>query len=232
MKYTCPKCKEKIEVETEQTSGTIQITCTNPNCGFKFLGNIKEKSPADTENPKPARPDNSAKAPQPAAEKLKAEEDGDVTCPHCGYSNHVTGKETAGIKIVGCQYCKGPIEVTFMAKTATVDGSYPYRGKIVVQRFLMKKEYPLGIKKNLIGRADKDSPSDIMLKDDTVSRQSAEIEVKIGEKGGFYFHFRVRNAKNPVLVNNRRVEPGEEILLNYGDIITMGKTRLRFDKIL
>ena len=222
LKYTCPKCHRPIVKEVEQDSGIIDIVCPHPDCGFTFKGRVK----------KPVM-DNSGKDPLPSDKVLKVGEEADITCPHCKLLTHVESVEKACKKTVGCQHCMGPIEVRVIEPTRELElEANPYRGKIQItlNRF-RKKDYPLRPGVNIIGRADKEAPSDIQLNDETVSRRSVEIEVKVGERGGFFFHFRVRKATNPVLVNSRRINPGEEILLEYGAIITMGRTKLRFDKI-
>ncbi len=223
LNYTCPKCKRKFEAEVDQDSDIVDLECSYPDCGYKFKGRVKKTAL-----------DNSGKDPLPADKAYKVGENPDIECPHCGKTTHVDGPQKKGVKTVGCQHCKGPIEVEFIDPTIVVPVvKYPYRGKIqLVQRLFIKKDFPLRVGTNIIGRADKDSPSDIQLNDAYASRRSVEIEVKVGERGGFFFVFKLRNATNPVLINNLRIEPGSEILLNYGDIITMGRTKLRFDKIV
>jgi hypothetical protein len=170
----------------------------------------------------------------PAEKSIVVGEDADIVCPHCKQLTHIEKVDNPVMKILTCDKCKGPIEVNFRDPTKDVSGAaFLYRGKIqIVHRFFFKKDFPLRIGTNIIGRADKSEPSDIQLNDETVSRRSVEIEVKVSERGGFFFHFRVLKSTNPVLVNSQRINPGNESLLNYGDIITMGRTQLRFDKIV
>ena len=233
--YKCPNCHRDIVVEVNPELDVVDIVCTHPDCGFKFQGKVKKKTPDHSENEKTNKPlDNSSKDVLPLEKSLIIGKAKDVECPHCKQLTHVDAAEKTGMKIIKCQHCKGPIEVNFH-KPTMFGGKvkFPYRGKIQIsQRIFFKKDIPLRVGVNVIGRADKDNPSDIGLDDDYVSRRSVEIEVEVGERGGFFFHFRVLKSTNPVLVNSQRVEPGCEILLNYGDIITMGRTKLRFDKIV
>lgn len=235
LNYTCPKCHQKVAKEVDQESGIIDIICTNPECGYKFQGRVKKKaadSPVKEEEKKPL--DNSSKDVLPLGKSIKVNETKDVVCPHCNQQTRIEAAETAGMKIVKCQICKGPIEIEFLKPTFGVDKvKFPYRGKLQISKSIFfKKDIPLRVGVNVIGRTDKQTPSDIQLDDQYVSRRSVEIEVEVGEKGGFFFRFRVVKSTNPVLVNSHRIEPGSEILLNYGDIITLGRTKLRFDKIV
>lgn len=86
---------------------------------------------------------------------------------------------------------------------------------------------PAGI--TTLGREDSELPSDVAISDSYVSRQSAKIEVTEAQ-GGFNYKFTVDNATNPVLVNGKELRPGNAIYLNFGDTITMGRTRLTFKK--
>ena len=62
-----------------------------------------------------------------------------------------------------------------------------------------------------------------------MSRRSVQVEVVCTERG-YTFRLTVLNATNPVLHNDRQLKPGESVSLNFGDSITMGKTRFRFEK--
>lgn len=223
LNYNCPNpaCKKSIGKEVDPKASVVDIEC--PHCGRKFQGKV----------PKMAL-DNSQKEVLPAGKSLKVNKAEDLECPHCKRTTHVEAADKPGMKIVKCQNCKGPIEVNVLPMTQPPPKvKYPFRGKLQIsQRIFFKKDIPLRVGLNVIGRTDRDTPSDIMLDDQYASRRSVEIEVEVGERGGFFFRFRVRKATNPVLVNNRRIEPGCEILLNYGDIITIGQTKLRFDKIV
>ena len=47
---------------------------------------------------------------------------------------------------------------------------------------------------------------------------------------GNTFKLTVLKSTNPVLLNGNALAKGEAVSLNFGDIITMGKTRFRFDR--
>jgi hypothetical protein len=81
---------------------------------------------------------------------------------------------------------------------------------------------------NTIGRADTDQPSDIQLKDNSVSRRSATIHVSRSPEGLLY-RIAVNKATNPVIINGKPVHEGEAIFLKKGDTLQMGKTKLKLE---
>ena len=94
---------------------------------------------------------------------------------------------------------------------------------------LIKDRYRLREGTTIIGRYDEDYPSDISLKgDNMISRQSIAIIIEADEYG-FDFKLRVQNATNPVKVNGKRIKVGEELLLEFGDAIQLGNSKLIFD---
>lgn len=94
---------------------------------------------------------------------------------------------------------------------------------------LIKERYPLTESKTIVGRYDENFPSDISLKgDDTISRQSIVIYIESDEYG-FDYKLKVLNATNIVKVNDKKIKVGEEVFLEFGDIIKLGKSKLIFD---
>jgi len=81
-----------------------------------------------------------------------------------------------------------------------------------------------------IGRDDDEVKSDIIIKDDYVSRRSILLEVI--PKGGTecLYKITVKKASNPVLVNGKEIAIGESAYLNYGDTILVGNTTLTFKR--
>lgn len=81
-----------------------------------------------------------------------------------------------------------------------------------------------------IGRDDDEIKSDVMIKDDYVSRRSLLLDVI--PKGGTecLYKITVKHAKNPVLVNGKEIAIGESAYLNYGDTILVGNTTLTFKR--
>lgn len=81
--------------------------------------------------------------------------------------------------------------------------------------------------RTVIGRKMPDSTCNLQIADPYVSTQSAVIEVKKTEKGNA-FELEVLNVSNDVLVNGQKCPTGTRKWLHEGDIITIGKTKLRF----
>ncbi|MBP5687150.1 MAG: FHA domain-containing protein [Muribaculaceae bacterium] len=83
-----------------------------------------------------------------------------------------------------------------------------------------------------IGRFDPDLPSTVMITgDDEMSRQSVEISAVLRQGSYDYtYELRILRSTNKIFVNNRVVENGMTVLLNYGDTICMGKTVISFVK--
>lgn len=95
---------------------------------------------------------------------------------------------------------------------------------------LIKDRYRLREGTTVVGRYDEDYPSDISLKgDNMMSRQSIAITIEADEYG-FDFKLRVQNATNPIKVNGKRIKVGEELLLEFGDVILLGNSKLVFDR--
>lgn len=82
-----------------------------------------------------------------------------------------------------------------------------------------------------IGRDDDTVKSDIIIKDDYVSRRSLCMEVITKPDSNDYsYKLTVRNATNPVLINGQEMASGESVYLNYGDTILVGNTILTFKR--
>lgn len=91
------------------------------------------------------------------------------------------------------------------------------------------QQYSLFEGKTVIGRYDPEYPSDISITgDELMSRRSVLITIE-EEHGVFIYKLKVLNATNKVKVNGVTVREGYETYLEFGDIITMGNTKFRFD---
>lgn len=111
--------------------------------------------------------------------------------------------------------------------TPAPDGAV--RGKIVLLR-PGAQEFLLREGSFTIGRSE-DNPCDINIQGDPgISRCSAQIDVT-NNGGNVFYKLTALNATNPVLHNYAVLPAGRSVMLNYGDTITLGKTKLRFDRI-
>lgn len=101
--------------------------------------------------------------------------------------------------------------------------------KLVVGNIFKKRVYMLTKGVHIIGRDDANEQSDFALKDPTVSRRSLEIKVN-SEGGSLLYKMTLRHATNPVYHNSVLLCEGDEIYLNYGDTIKLGKTLIKVQK--
>lgn len=103
--------------------------------------------------------------------------------------------------------------------------------KIVLGNIFNRKTFKIrSIGEYYIGRDDDEVKSDLMIKDDYVSRRSILLEVI--PKGGTecLYKITVKHASNPILVNAKEIAIGESVYLNYGDTILVGNTTLTFKR--
>lgn len=225
----CPNadCGKQFKMRRPERGGVFKIGC--PHCKQAFKVNIPAPKAQET------AADNSAKAPIKIDGEFTVGNKYEVTCPHCKNIKLGYTPPKEGVTGFRCPKCKGMIAVEAKqpAKpTKAVDNDNDInmiRGRIKVQKLLGKK-YPLRDGVTTIGRYDDERPSDISLKGDSfISRRSVEIDTRMGENG-YTFKLNVINATNAVLLNGSALKPGDSVYLNFGDIITLGKTRLRFEK--
>lgn len=102
--------------------------------------------------------------------------------------------------------------------------------KLVLGRFLGKKEYILSKGVHYIGRFDDTNNSDFAVKDKYVSSKSVRIDVN--ENGGsIVYRLTVERAMNPVYHNSRELAIGDVVYLTYGDTLKLGKTLIKVQKV-
>lgn len=102
--------------------------------------------------------------------------------------------------------------------------------KLVLGRFLGKKEYILSKGIHYIGREDDVNNSDFAIKDKYASSRSVRIDVN--ENGGnIVYRLTVERAMNPVYHNSRELTVGDVVYLTYGDTLKLGKTLIKVQKV-
>lgn len=102
--------------------------------------------------------------------------------------------------------------------------------KLVLGRFLGKKEYLLSKGTHYVGRADNENDSDFAVQDKYASSKSLRIDVN--ENGGsLVYKMTVERAMNPVYHNNRELAVGDTVYLTYGDTLKLGKTLVKIEKV-
>lgn len=180
-----------------------------------------------------------------------------ITCRDCGCKFKVKVPTLKPILRVECPKCKKQININFgnphsiqrgptvpsevkengslseeEIRTRNIAYGSGGRGKLVQLRgiFLKNISHNLNLGENTIGRYDEAIPSQIMVKgDNTISRRSVSIQVRLQGENWVY-SLRVLKSMNPVVVQGREITNGEEIYLNFGDIIQLGRTKFRFEK--
>lgn len=224
LKCPNPDCGKQFKMRRPEHGGTFKIGC--PYCKKTFKVNIPAPEAQKTTS------DNSAKSPIKIDGNFTVGTKYEATCPHCKSMKIGFTPPKDGVTGFRCPKCKGMVAVEAKTPTKTKptgDGINMSRGRLKVQKLLGKK-YPLRDGVTIVGRYDDNSQSDISIKGDSfISRRSVEIETRMSE-GGYSFKLTVRNATNPVLYNGSALKPGDSVYLNFGDIITLGKTKLRFEK--
>lgn len=167
-------------------------------------------------------------------------------CPQCGEIITFTAIETEEKKfaIVECQSEGCKAMVRYLAPVdpantlAQVDPTKRWRpdedrdfrpGVITWGPWFWPKRYSFALPhgRTVIGRKMPDSSCNLQIADPYVSTQSAVIEVEKTENGN-RFELEVLNVSNDVLVNGQKCPIGTRRWLHEGDIITIGKTKLRF----
>lgn len=235
-----PDCGKIIKLNRPAKSGVYAVMC--PYCNVKKRIRVKgldvmagfASGQPQAAQLQAAVPDNSGKSAILLSEDFIVNTLYKVHCPHCNIQELGFNAKKPGRKGLVCPHCKGKIAVDVRKKTevVTVTGTIQrYKGKLVLlRRGWLNKDYHLSLGKNTVGRYDEAEMSDISLKNDpAMSRRSIEIEVVQTDKG-YTFKLKILKATNPVLLNGKPLTKGEIISLNFGDYITLGATRLRFDK--
>ena len=231
MRIACPYCKKAMVIRLPGPSAGTDAPATTP------VAPQPKKTDTPKQAPQPAtpqKPDNSQAEPLSPEGEFKIGQRYEFKCPHCKKQPIGITPQEPGEKQFACPYCKGRIKINVESKTRimTPDESVTLmRGKLTrLRRGWFNTSYPLKAGTNTIGRKDSSVPSDIELEgDSTISRRSLEIAVSTTGAGNI-FKLRVLHSTNPVLVNSERLNDGDTIQLNFGDIILLGKTKLRFDK--
>ena len=102
--------------------------------------------------------------------------------------------------------------------------------KLVMGRFLGRKEHVLSKGIHYVGRLDEANSSDFSIKDKYASTRSVRIDVN--ENGGnLVYRLTVERALNPVYHNSRELTIGDVVYLTYGDTLQLGKTRIKVQKV-
>lgn len=130
-----------------------------------------------------------------------------------------------------CRSCRAVI--CYKTKANALKTDVDIKHVCLLATISWKGEVPIELRPGeyLIGQKDDEKPSDIAIKDTTVSRQSAKLTVLHDVATDNYkYLFTLLRTTNPVFVNSTKLYVGDSIYLNYGDVIKMGRTNIMFKK--
>lgn len=169
-----------------------------------------------------------------------------VVCPNCrtrlsfkdipGYQNMVIECPHCHFKAVASSYTPG----SNSKSTNDDDGATCLYGGNVVPptvkdlgqiRIVQSGQIcPLKEGTNIIGRDAQSGTADIKVtKDPYMSRQHARIDVIDSGTQGMEYRLYEINSTNVIKLNGREISRGDIILLHFGDVMTMGKSDIRFE---
>lgn len=168
-----------------------------------------------------------------------------IKCPHCHIGLKIDEtKIPISVKEFKCPKCKQPIMVSILDQyknnqsdeiTSVINKSrITKKGTITVFSTdeTPNQIYDLHEGISVIGRKTESSnvTIGIITQDKLMSRKHIKIEV-VKNKIGEYTHLLSdMNSKNKTMYNNDYMEKDEIIVLQNGDEITIGKTKLRFNE--
>ncbi|MBQ6063720.1 MAG: FHA domain-containing protein [Prevotella sp.] len=154
-----------------------------------------------------------------------------LTCPVCGKTLTTTPSEE-GVKHVSCDTDSCGVVIGYKAIRVTgvnVVSPQSKNGMLEWGGIISRNRYVLRLGKNVVGRKDKDMPSDVEIDDPDayVSRQSFEIFVCVDDEGGYRFILSVKRLTNPLYLNGNQKIVGESMDLKFGDVIQVGSVKLK-----
>lgn len=204
--FMCPKCGRPVMIMAEKEG------FTSYPCKHCFTKVIVKGVTRDKINPKPAA-DRQQTQPQQSQQPKQPQQ----------------SEQTVQVKTENRQPANSQTPQP-KPKTERFRGhKVKSNARIVWGGLISRKSCDLHEGENWIGRWNAEEPSDIMVKDQYMSRRSVVIEV-IRQNDEFLFKFTVKRCSNPVSVNGKKIEEGQSIYLNFEDRIEMGDTMLFFKK--
>lgn len=196
----CPKCKTKMKIPVPMKAGLLPVTCPNGECGHLFKVNISQEIIQKLYGDTTAQQQSQQQQSQISSQEQVA----DVS------SSSTTGQKES---------------VSMLTEPHKMGG---VAGAVLAQKrplFLPDRIYRLKEGSNTIGRDNADMPSDIMVKDKTVSRRSVTITVERMPNDRFKYFVTVNKTLNPVYVNGKAYPQGSSFELKVGDTFQLGLTR-------
>lgn len=219
--YVCPACNQEVKIFAPETSGNYPVTCAfckTPSTVF-IAGKDVLCQPSAAAAPR--QPD----APVPPV----------TPAPPVPPVPHTPAATIPPVPPEPQAPCTPPPAPAGAVATAVVNEpvpSAPRKGAaaLVLLGKMFNDTYPLSSGRTTVGRFDESKQSDIAIKGDSyMSRRSIAVEAVYDAVQGFTYRLTVLSATNPVLLNGQPMGNGDSAFLNFGDIITLGNSRLRLD---
>ncbi|MBO4315922.1 MAG: FHA domain-containing protein [Prevotella sp.] len=166
-----------------------------------------------------------------------------VKCPKCSALLEVKNASDEGVKTIRCPKCGSTLQVRFGANKVagrpspqslddglgveTQFGGEQSTSACLVCEGVM---YELHEGQNVVGRSSSKSQADIQLPtgDVYMSRSHANILVVKTGSGRLKCILSNGNNKNPIYVNDVKLEASDEVVLAEGDELKMGNTLVTF----
>lgn len=229
-----PKPKEDVKFGLLE-DGSYRFRCNNQDCRQSVLVPAKmvkpghnrvkcPKCPTYHEFDIPATEEDLLKCQMSGCDgKLKQLHGNDpYCCEKCGAKYSVTLENGKIIKV--------SLLTDIVGQGCIFPTDQYWSMKLVLSKFLGKKEHILSKGTHYVGRADEADVSDFAIKDKYASRKSVRIDVN--ENGGnLVYRMTVERAANPVYHNSRELAVGDIVYLSYGDTLKLGKTLIKVQKI-
>lgn len=164
-----------------------------------------------------------------------------VKCPHDGCGAVLTIPDTPGIadRMLSCPVCKYRDKVSvFIAEMEKQNDDdteicFSDRSDTIGTLRVGDVDYHLTEGENTIGRKAASSNADVQLAvdDKRMSREHVCVSVIKMPKGDYQHTIRNVTTKNSVFVNGKEMQEGEMIILQYGDVVRLGKTDIQFVRL-
>lgn len=166
-----------------------------------------------------------------------------VKCPSCGVVLEVRNSKNEEVKIINCPQCRMALRVRFQRQTdepmdaeTHITGTNEEHKTVIAglsspvgKAFIVceGRKYELREGNNIVGRKASTSTADVQLavEDRYISRHNAVI--KVGKMGdGLLLTIANYKNQNPIKVGDVTLLDDDEVVLENGDVFTMGLTKM------
>lgn len=144
-----------------------------------------------------------------------------IQCPHCQYKAKASVYQSGSAAFGGHGASDDATEIGVQKKSYDAGQIRVVGGNQVCQ---------LRLGSNVIGRIAKSGTADIQIThDEYMSRRHLQIDV-VSTSGGYEHHLVEINSKNVIILNDRKIDRGDILKLNFGDRMILGKTEVIFEE--